>query len=92
MVICHHHLNGHEHEQTPGDSEEQRRLACSKSVGSQRAGQKILSVGSDAKMQTVKGHVKSTKLHTEAKGTNQENSIRLRFHRNTQFLPLTLQS
>ena len=38
MVICHHHLNGYEHEQTPGDSEEQRRLACSKSVGSQRAG------------------------------------------------------
>ena len=38
MVIWHHHLNGHEHEQTPGDSVGQRRLARSKSVGSQRAG------------------------------------------------------
>ena len=27
-VGCHHHLNGHESEQTPGDSEEQGRLAC----------------------------------------------------------------
>ena len=28
MVEWHHWLNGHEFEQTPGDSEEQGRLAC----------------------------------------------------------------
>ena len=27
-VGCHHRLNGHEFEQTPGDSEGQRSLAC----------------------------------------------------------------
>ena len=39
MAICHHQLNGHEHEQPPGDSEGQRRQACSKSMGSQSVGQ-----------------------------------------------------
>ena len=29
MVGWHHQLSGHEFEQTPGDGEEQRRLACS---------------------------------------------------------------
>ena len=33
MVREHHQLNGHEFEQTPGDSEEQRRLACCSSRG-----------------------------------------------------------
>ena len=28
MVGCHHQLNGHEFEQTPGDSEGQESLAC----------------------------------------------------------------
>ena len=28
MIGWHHHLNGHEFEQTPGDSEIQRSLAC----------------------------------------------------------------
>ena len=28
MVEWHHQLNGHEFEQTPGDSEEQESLAC----------------------------------------------------------------
>ena len=28
MVGCHHRLNGHEFEQTPGDSEVQERLPC----------------------------------------------------------------
>ena len=28
MVGWHHHLNGHEYEQTPGDSEGQWPLAC----------------------------------------------------------------
>ena len=28
MVGCHHRLNAHEFEQTPGDSERQRGLAC----------------------------------------------------------------
>ena len=28
MVECHHRLNGHEFEQTPGDSEGQGSLAC----------------------------------------------------------------
>ena len=28
MIRCYHRLNGHESEQTPGDSEEQGSLAC----------------------------------------------------------------
>ena len=36
---CHHQLNGHESEQTPGDGEGQRSLACCmQSMGSQRGG------------------------------------------------------
>ena len=33
MVREHHQLNGHEFEQTPADSEGQRRLACCSSCG-----------------------------------------------------------
>ena len=33
MVAWHHWLNGHEFEQTPGDSEEQRSLVCCSSWG-----------------------------------------------------------
>ena len=33
MVGGHHQLNGHESEQTPGDSEGQRSLACCSSRG-----------------------------------------------------------
>ena len=33
MDGCHHWLNGHEFEQTPGDSEEQRSLDCCSSWG-----------------------------------------------------------
>ena len=33
MVGWHHQLSGHEFEQTPGDGEEQRRLACSSPWG-----------------------------------------------------------
>jgi len=36
MVGWHHQLNGHEFEQTPGDSEGQGNLACRHSGGSQR--------------------------------------------------------
>ena len=32
-VGCHHHLNGHESEQTPGDSEEQGSLVVCSSWG-----------------------------------------------------------
>ena len=41
MVRYHHQLNGHEFKQTPGDSEEQGRLACYKSMGSQRIRQDL---------------------------------------------------
>ena len=33
MVGWHHQFNGHEFEQTPGDSEEQRSLACGSTLG-----------------------------------------------------------
>ena len=33
MVVCHHLLNGHEFEQTSGDSEGQRSLVCSSPWG-----------------------------------------------------------
>ena len=33
LVGCHHRLNGQEFEQTPGDSERQRSLACCSSWG-----------------------------------------------------------
>ena len=33
MVECYHQLNGHEFEQTPGDSEGQGSLACCSSWG-----------------------------------------------------------
>ena len=33
MVGWHHHLNGHESEQTPGDSKRQRSLVCCSSWG-----------------------------------------------------------
>ena len=36
MVGWHHLLNGHEYEQTPGDSEGQGSLACCEFMGSQR--------------------------------------------------------
>ena len=38
MVGWHHKLNGHEFEQTLGDSEGQGSLACLQSMGSQRVG------------------------------------------------------
>ena len=38
MVGWHHRLNGHEFEETPGDSEEQGSLAVLQSLGSQRVG------------------------------------------------------
>ena len=38
MVGWQHRLNGHEFEQTPGDGEGQRSLACLQSVGLQRTG------------------------------------------------------
>ena len=42
MVGWHHRLNGHEFEQTQGDSEGQGRLACMlQSVGSQRVGPEL---------------------------------------------------
>ena len=36
IVGWHHQLNGHESEQTPGDSEGQGSLACCSSMGLQR--------------------------------------------------------
>ena len=41
MAGWHHWLNGHESEQTPGDSERQGNLACLGSMGSQRVGQDL---------------------------------------------------
>ena len=41
MVGWHHQLNGHEFEQTPGDSGGQRSLACCSSRGSQRVGTRL---------------------------------------------------
>ena len=38
MVRWHHRLNGHEFEQTPGDSEGQGSLGCCSPGGSQRVG------------------------------------------------------
>ena len=38
MVGWHHRLNGHEYEQTPGDSEEQGCLACCSSWGHKESG------------------------------------------------------
>ena len=38
MVGWHHRLNGHEFEQTPGDSEGQGSLGVLQSMGSQRIG------------------------------------------------------
>ena len=38
MVGWHHQLNGHDFEQTPGDSEGQRSLKCCNFMGSQRVG------------------------------------------------------
>ena len=38
MVGWHHQLNGHDCEQTPGDSEGQGSLECCSSMGSQRVG------------------------------------------------------
>ena len=38
MVEWHHRLNGHEFEQTPGDSERQGTLACCNPWGSQSVG------------------------------------------------------
>ena len=42
MVRYHHQLNGHECEQTPGDSGGQRSLACW-SMGSQRVGHDLVT-------------------------------------------------
>ena len=36
MVGCHHPLNGHEFEQTLGDSEGRESLSCCRPMGSQR--------------------------------------------------------
>ena len=38
MVGWHHQLNGHEFEQTPGDSEGQENLVCCQSTRSERGG------------------------------------------------------
>ena len=38
MVGCHHRLNGHEFEQTPGYGEGQGSLAMLQSMGSKRVG------------------------------------------------------
>ena len=43
MVGWHHRLNGHQFEETPGDSEEQGSLAALQSMGSQRAGHDLVT-------------------------------------------------
>ena len=43
MVRQYHRLNGHEFEQTPGDSEGQRSLACCSPLGLQRIGHNLLT-------------------------------------------------
>ena len=42
MIVWHHGLNGHEFEQTPGDSDGQGSLAVLQSMGSQRVGHELL--------------------------------------------------
>ena len=42
MVGWHHQLNGHEFEETPGDSEEQGSLAMLQSLGFQRVGHDLV--------------------------------------------------
>ena len=43
MFGCHHQLNGHEFEQTPGYGEGQGILGMLQSMGSQRAGQDLVT-------------------------------------------------
>ena len=43
MVRQHHQLNGHESEQTLGESEGQRSLACCSPWGSQRVGHDLVT-------------------------------------------------
>ena len=43
MVGWHHQLNGHESEQTPGDSEGQGSLVCRGPLGSQRVGHDLVT-------------------------------------------------
>ena len=43
MVGWHHRLNGHEFEQTPGDSEEQGKPGKLQSMGSQRVGHDFMT-------------------------------------------------
>ena len=43
MVRYYHQLDGHEFEQTPGDSEGQRSLACCSPLGLQRTGHNLLT-------------------------------------------------
>ena len=43
MVGCHHELNGHEFEQTPGYNEGQGRLACCSPMGCQRVVHDLLT-------------------------------------------------
>ena len=43
MVGWHHQLNGHESEQTPGDSEGQGSLVCCGPLGSQRVGHDLVT-------------------------------------------------
>ena len=41
MAGCYHHLNGHEFEQTPGDSEGQESPGVLQSMGLQRVGHNL---------------------------------------------------
>ena len=43
MVGWHHQLNGHESEQTPGDSKEQGSLVCCGPLESQRVGHDLVT-------------------------------------------------
>ena len=43
MVGWHHRLNGHEFEQTPGDSEEQGKPGMLQAMGSQRVGHDFMT-------------------------------------------------
>ena len=57
MVGWHHRLNGHESEQTPGDSEGQGSLACCmQSMGLQRVGLDLAPEQKQQQAQTPSTH------------------------------------
>ena len=55
MVGWHYRLNGHEFEQSPGDSEDQESLCAAESMGSQRVGHDLATEQQQQAAQTSLG-------------------------------------